>query len=262
MLRHCAKLKDRFGIFDSPWGLTPNQVVGWADSLRSEAGQYGGLYYPWIYVPDPLKSPGQSIFDVPASGHCAGMTARVDLSAGVHKPPANERLEDAVAPILDVDGPIHGMLNDAGVNLIRAYPKRGVRVAGARTLVDYAPDHRVWQFVNVRRLLLMIEHSIVRSTQWVVFEPNRPDRWRAIDRVVRNFLDGLWRAGKLDGASATQAYSVVCDETSNPPEEIDLGKMICVIGVQPPKPAEFVVVRLGRTADQTGSSGEGRDVVG
>jgi phage tail sheath protein FI len=129
-----------------------------------------------------------------------------------------------------------------------------VRVVGARTLVPpNAPELRPWRYVHVRRLVLMIEESIDQSTQWLVFEPNRPEKWREVDRVVRSFLDGQWRRGRLDGATADDAFGVTCDETSNPAPEVEAGRMTCVIALRPPEPSEFVIVRLGRRVGETGA---------
>ncbi len=201
-----------------------------------------------MYAADPIGANGGSAFSPhtfqPPSGHVAGMVARVDRRDGVHKPPANERLDGVRGVERDLDTELHGQLNDDSVNVIRAYPARGVRVAGARTLAS--TDFPEWRFVHVRRLLLMIEESIDQATQWAVFESNRQEMWRAIDRAVRNFLDAQWRAGRLDGATPEDAFTVVCDESTNPEREANLGRFTCVISVAPPQPAEVVVVRLGR----------------
>jgi phage tail sheath protein FI len=180
---------------------------------------------------------------VPPSGHIAGVYARVEALVGPHKPPANEVLDAALDVTVAVDDLIHGRLNDGQVNVLRAYAGRGLRVAGARTLSSESE----WRYVNVRRLMLMIERSLEAGTQWLVFEPNNPALWRDFERVLRGFLDDLWRRGMLDGATAAQAYSVACDISTNPPAETDAGRLIAVIGVQPPWPAEFVVARIGKT---------------
>jgi phage tail sheath protein FI len=252
ILRHCAALRDRFAVLDAPAGLTADRAIAWAAGLRSEFGQFAGLYYPWVLAPEPRPIPA-AVRPVPPSGHVAGMFARVDLTVGVHKPPANELLEEVRAAERDLTADEHGWLNDEGVNAIRAYPGRGVRVAGARTLVPPAdPELRPWRFVNVRRLLLMFAEAIDRSTQWVVFGGNGPDTWRDVDRVVRAFLADQWRRGRLDGATADEAFQVTCDRTTNPPPDVDAGRLVCELRVRPPQPAELVIVRLGRRVGETG----------
>jgi uncharacterized protein len=152
-------------------------------------------------------------------------------------------VEDVTVAVDDV---AHGTLNDAGINVIRLFNGRQIRIGGERTLAD--PSDPQWTYINVRRLLIMIERSIRASTHWTVFEPNNPVLWRELDRVVRSFLQGLWQRGFLDGSKQEEAYSVQCDQATNPPWETDQGRMICEIGVLPPWPAEFVIVRIGVTA--------------
>lgn len=244
LVGHCEKLRDRVAILDPQTvDLTPELTIG---RRREFDSSFAALYFPWLLVPDPLRLDGL-LRRIPPSGHVAGIYARGDLRVGVHKPPANEaldRVQDVAYPLDDLG---HAELNEAGVNAIRAYPGRGIRVAGARTL----SSDPAWRYVNVRRLLAMIEEAIDEQTQWTVFEPNNPALWRDLARSARGFLDGLWRQGMLDGAMADQAYSVVCDETTNPAQETDLGRLTCLIGVQPPLPAEFVIVRIGKTEQGT-----------
>jgi phage tail sheath protein FI len=134
-------------------------------------------------------------------------------------------------------------LNDKGVNVVRSYSGRGIRVYGARTTCSDI----VWRYVNVRRLISMIENSIEKNSQWTVFEPNSATLRREMDRTVRCFLESLFRNGMLDGRNSDEAYSVRCDSKTTPPEEQDLGRVICEVGVKPPYPAEFVIVVIGRT---------------
>jgi phage tail sheath protein FI len=235
ILAHCEGRADRIALLDAPPG-TPPEVLAWRAGLNSS---YGALYHPWIRLPD-------NGIDVPPSGHVAGIAARVP----VHKPPAGELVRLAVDTSRPVDAVQHGDLNDAGVNVLRV-TQQGVQLLGARTL-STLPE---WRYLNVRRLLLMIERAVAQGTAWTVFEPNGPALWAEFTRVVRGVLDGVWRAGMLDGVTAAQAYSVVCDARVNPPEQVASGELVCLIGVRPPQPAEFVVIRIVRTATGVGPGG-------
>lgn len=247
VINHCEKLHNRVAILDSPDILTaplafpPDQMEAWR-KLTNFNSAFAGLYYPWILVDDPLQLSG-IIRSIPPSGHIAGIYARSDLQKGVHKPPANEVIQGAEDTLFPVDDVIHGELNDLQVNVLRAYPGRGLRVFGARTL----SGDPMWRYINVRRLMCMIEVAIYSSTQWTVFEPNDTLLQRELDRVIRSFLESLFRRGMLDGATSSDAYTVQCDDSLNPPDEVDRGKILCMIGVQPPLPAEFVVVLIGKT---------------
>jgi phage tail sheath protein FI len=249
ILSHCQRMRDRFAILDAPFNSSPEQIERWAAALQSYMGQFGALYYPWAGVP----ARGASIQWMPPSGHLAGVFARVDLSDGVHQSPANEVLFEVQAVDRAVSAETHGQLNSAGVNVLTT-GSRGVRVMGARTLIDWSnPDLRQWQFVAVRRLLLMIEESLDETAQRFVHGGNQPANWQDVEGVVRNFLLRQWRAGKLDGTTPEEAFCVECSPRTNPPFERDLGRMLCEIGVQPPQPSEFVFVRLGGRGGETGA---------
>jgi phage tail sheath protein FI len=242
MLTHCLRLRDRFAILDvRRQDLQPTQAEEWRNEFTYEES-FAALYYPWIRVNDPLELEGL-VRTIPPSGHIAGVFARTDLTQGVHQAPGNEVVEGVRDVVFAVNSREHGDLNSVGVNVILPWPGGGIRVFGARTLYQ-AP---LLRYINVRRLLLWIEEAIDESTQWIVFEPNNDALRRDTDRAVRGLLESLFRRGMLDGAKIDDAFSVQCDERNNPPEEVDAGRLICEVGVQPPRPAEFVVVRIGRT---------------
>jgi phage tail sheath protein FI len=239
ILNSCMMRRDRVAILD-----LPRIDAGAALEYRGgfPATSFGALYHPWIVVSDPLQIRA-SVRVIPPSGHVAGMFARTDRARGVHKAPANEVLEGVFDLSEILDDAAHAGLNDGSVNAIRSVPGRGVRVLGARTL---DPDVR-WRYVNIRRLFAMIEEALDEQMQWLTFEPNNPRLWREIDRALRGFLDRLYGAGMLDGATPEDAYFVRCDESTNPPFATDEGRVTCEMGIQPPYPAEFVVVRIGVT---------------
>jgi hypothetical protein len=240
LVAHCERLKNRLALLDAPPALrSPLEVLAWRRDFDSS---YAAAYHPWLRVADPWGQPGE-LLAVPPCGHVAGIYARVEAQTGPHKPPANELVELARDLGVAVDERQHGFFNEKGVNVIRAIPGRGVRVLGGR-LLSSDPQ---WRYVNVRRLMLMIERSIDAQTQWLVFERGDEALWRAVERVLRSFLDRIWQAGMLEGASADAAYTVTCDATTNPPAEREAGRLVAVIGVQPPWPAEFVIARIGKT---------------
>lgn len=244
MIIHCETLKDRVAVLDyPPSAITQElpliQLLNWRRNFDSS---YASLYYPWIRISDPLQSQGNPR-KIPPSGHVMGIYASTDHRTGVHKAPANEVVSGALEVTVNANELRHGELNKEGINVIRTIPGRRVRLLGARTLCRQS----ALRFINVRRLLIMIAESIDQATQWMVFEPNSPQLWREVDRVARSFLKSLWRGGQLDGETEEQAYFVRCDESTNPPQETDQGRLICLIGVNPPWPAEFIIVRLGKT---------------
>ncbi|HEX8369222.1 MAG TPA: phage tail sheath C-terminal domain-containing protein [Pyrinomonadaceae bacterium] len=272
LLEHCERMQDRFAILDAPGTITNVDVlkkVGAAGKTKKPEGEgapgdagtggeaggarprtsdrgYGAFYFPWIIVSDPF-SPRETVA-VPPSGHLAGIYARTDATRGVHKAPANESVRGALDLAYRITQSEQGELNTLGVNCLRFFPTQGIRVWGARTLADSASE---WRYVPVRRLFNMIEESIARGTRWVVFEPNDVTLWKSIKRDLNAFLTLQWRQGALMGATAEEAFFVQCDEETNPPEVIDAGQVVAVIGIAPVKPAEFVIFRIGQSAAGT-----------
>ncbi|MFD8009282.1 phage tail sheath subtilisin-like domain-containing protein [Streptomyces sp. NPDC058955] len=249
LIAHCELMGDRVAVLDPPPGLGPQEVAAWRSERAGYDSKYAALYYPWIDVADP--STGR-ITPVPPSGHIAGVWARNDDQRGVHKAPANEVVRGAVALRTQLTKGEHDRLNPIGVNCIRAFPGRGIRVWGARTL----SSDPSWRYLNVRRLFNYLEESILAGTQWVVFEPNDDALWARIRRTVAAFLVNEWRKGALFGLNPEEAFYVKCDRETNPPESVDSGHVVCEIGVAPVRPAEFVVFRLSQLTSGTGAVDE------
>src|SRR6187401_1837079 len=206
VLSHCETRKDRFAILDSP-----ETINGGVDRLtRPRDSKYGAYYFPWIQVYDPEKG---NIY-VPPSGHVAGVYSRVDTERGVHKAPANEIVRGALGLKYTVSKGEQDLLNPKGINCIRLMQGGGIRIWGARTLSSDSS----WRYINVRRLFIMVETSIERATQWVVFEPNDHRLWKRVTRTISSFLTLVWRNGALMGETPEKAFFVKCDEETNPPE--------------------------------------------
>ena len=235
VLSHCENMKYRFAVLDSP------EVIekGGVDKLpKPRDSKYGAYYFPWLEVYDPEKG---NIF-VPPGGHVAGVYARVDAERGVHKAPANELVRGALGLRYTITKGEQDILNPKGINCIREFKGRGIRIWGART-ISSDPE---WRYINVRRLFNMVEHSIEKGTQWVVFEPNDERLWKKVVRNIKAFLSRIYMSGALFGKNPDQAFYVKCDDETNPPEVIDAGQLICEIGMCPVKPAEFVIFRIGQ----------------
>ena len=284
LLSHCEELKDRVAILDPPEEVTditklteagtaeappprgraaapaegedaakaedgeaparaaaPSGSGGGGLRPRQSPGGFGAFYFPWITVLDPVTD---ELVNVPPSGHMAGIWARTDATRGVHKAPANEPVRGALNLTYRLTREEQGVLNQAGVNALRLFAREGIRVWGARTVADAASE---WRYLNVRRLFNMIEESIGEGTNWIVFEPNDRTLWKHIRRDIGAFLRLVWRDGALMGATPEEAFFVKCDEETNPPEVVDAGQVVALIGLAPVKPAEFIVFRLSQS---------------
>jgi uncharacterized protein len=250
LVNHAQTGRYRIAIVDGPQGASMNQIRAFRGNFDTS---YAALYHPWIETLDPNGPPAPGIptpkLELPPSGFVAGIYARNDITRGVFKAPANEVVYGLTRFESNINQGRNEVLNPENINSLRFFPDRGNRVWGARTLSS-DPE---WLYVNVRRLFIYLEHSIDKSTQWVVFEPNNEALWRNITRTIKDFLEVQWRNGALLGTTPDQAYFVLCDRSTMSQNDLDNGRLICLIGVAPVKPAEFVIFRIGQwTADARG----------
>ncbi|MBW4505779.1 MAG: phage tail sheath subtilisin-like domain-containing protein [Scytonematopsis contorta HA4267-MV1] len=231
------------GVAVSPNQVKPQHVAQWLNAFNRRS-MFAAIYYPWIQVPNP-RNGGRPIL-VPPCGHMLGVWSRTDETRGVYKAPANDTPRGVTGLAYETNLREQELLNPLGINCIRSFPNRGIRIWGARTLVE--PDNVQWRYISVRRLMSYIEKSVELGTQWVVFEPNDQDLWARVTRTVSNFLERLWREGALFGASSAEAFYVRCDSSINTHETMMLGRLYIEVGVCPVRPAEFVVFRFSQWA--------------
>ncbi|MEG2440001.1 MAG: phage tail sheath subtilisin-like domain-containing protein [Acetivibrio sp.] len=238
---HCENLGSRFAVLDVPRDAKKiDDILAHRDVFDS---QYAALYHPWLEIFDPLDKKNLAI---PPSGSILGIYARSDNTRGVHKAPANEVVRACVGLDCQFNTGEQDILNPKGVNLIRSFPGQGIRVWGART----ATSNASWKYINVRRLFIFIEESIKANTNWAVFEPNDEVLWVRVKRTIDVFLTGLWRNGYLAGTATSDAFFVNIGRNTMSQDDIDNGRLVCVIGVAPVKPAEFVIFRISqKTSD-------------
>jgi phage tail sheath protein FI len=213
--------------------------------------QNGALYFPYLRTAD-LVSGGQIL--APPSGFVAGVIARSDTNRGVWKAPAGYealvRNTLGVAASGRMTDPRHGTLNPLGVNVLRGFPGIGTVVFGARTLVAANPAFQQYRYVPVRRTALFLEQSLVGSLGWVIFEPNDVPLWTSIRTTIESFMLGLFSEGAFQGSTPSQAFQVVCDETTTTPDDQANGIVNIVVAFAPLKPAEFVIIKLAQLAGQ------------
>jgi uncharacterized protein len=245
MVDLCENLKDRFAVLDAPPTKDVEEVRKWRRRLNSS---YAALYYPWIAI----EGAATGLAGIcPPSGHVAGVFARCDTVEGVHKAPGNEVVTGAIGLLLNMNEDHLGLLNSDGINALRTFPGRGIRLWGARTAAEDAD----WKYINVRRLFIMLRRSLEEGTQWAAFEPNEPRTWERLTRDVDEFLKRLWADGYFAGTNPEDSYFVKCDGTTTTSEERAVGQLVMEIGVAPAIPTEYiifnVVQKMGDHASQT-----------
>lgn len=245
LVAHCESLASRFAVLDMPRDAKKmDDIIAHREIVDSN---YAAMYHPWLEVFDPLDKRNIAI---PPSGSVIGIYARSDNSRGVHKAPANETVRGCVGLDSQFNKGEQDILNPKGVNLIRSFPGQGIRVWGART----ASSDPSWKYINVRRLFIFIEESIKANTNWAVFEPNDEVLWVRVKRTIDVFLTGLWRSGALAGSAPSEAFFVDCGRNTMSQDDIDNGRLVCVIGVAPVKPAEFVIFRISQKTGESAAS--------
>ena len=246
VVEHCERMHDRIALLDSLPGHDLQAALHWRKHFDTS---HAAFYFPWIKV-----RRGTTVGPpVPPSGHIAGSIARHDALDGVHRAPANLKLEGLVDVSRRVRRGERDLAFDQRVNTLLTFPGRGIRIWGARTL----SSDQAFNQINVRRLFILVRKSVERFAQWVVFEPNEPTLWKRLVRPIEVFLYQLWQKGALAGATAEEAFYVKCDEETNPPESRDTGQLTCEIGIAPVRPAEYIVVRIHQwTRERTDEAGD------
>lgn len=233
LIEHAEAIRYRFAVLDSPPGAGIEEIRSWRKRFDSKSA---ALYYPWLMIASTSGRP----VAVPSSGHVAGIYARVDQTRGVWKAPAQEPVEGIKGLAAKIGAAQQEILNPEGINVIRLFTGKGNLLWGARTISADAE----WKYVNVRRYLAYLEHSIDQGTQWAVFEPNGQRLWDTVRRTVEDFLCNQWKSGALQGDRTQDAFFVRCDRTTMTQNDIDNGRLICLIGIAILKPAEFVIFRI------------------
>ncbi|WP_019503900.1 phage tail sheath subtilisin-like domain-containing protein [Pleurocapsa sp. PCC 7319] len=230
ILNHCHRFGDRFAILDSLPQADIPEVLEQKEGLTAT---HGALYYPWIRSQE-------SGYLIPPCGHLAGIYARSDDRAGVHKAPANEILQGVLELEITLTDAQQSQLNPEGVNCLRVFPGRGIRVWGARTL-NSNPN---WRYINVQRLFLTVRRWIEQNMTVYLFESNNTELWANIRRDLTAYFNGLFTQGALKGRSPAEAFYVKCDEETNSAEVREIGKVVTEIGLAAAVPGEFIVVRI------------------
>jgi phage tail sheath protein FI len=241
LITHATNMRYRIAVLDSARvDATQGQTISDVRKMRAKIdSKYAALYYPWVRVMDPIT---RKVISLPPSGFVCGIYARNDINRAVYKAPANEVVNLALGFDTFLSKSQQEVLNPEGINCFRFFEGRGMLVWGART-ISSDPE---WKYVNIRRYFAYLERSIERGTQWAVFEPNGERLWSNVRRTIEDFLLNEFQMGALLGDKPEKAYFVKCDRTTMNQNDLDNGRLVCLIGVAALKPAEFVIFRIGQ----------------
>lgn len=240
---YCKNRRDCFFIGDTDSKTdTQKDVESFINNLRHKSS-FGAVYFPWLKINDPAGLSSGPIA-VPPSGSVAGIFSRMDAQSGVWKAAAGmgSEIMNAIGLTATIHDQGQSSLNSIGVNTIRDFPGRGIFIWGARTLATQSdPEYR---YVAVRRTSIFIEQSILKSTEWVVFEPNNETLWEEIRTLISSFMMDLFRKGAFQGNKPDEAFFVKCGRNTTSQNEIDQGTFNILLGFAPLRPAEFLLLRI------------------
>ena len=94
-----------------------------------------------------------------------------------------------------------------------------------------------------------LQAALEQSTAFAASEPNGETLWARVRRTVTDYLLTEWDRGALLGSKPEEAFFVRCDRSTMTQNDVDAGRLICVVGVAPTRPAEFVIFQISqRTA--------------
>ncbi|WP_408998737.1 phage tail sheath C-terminal domain-containing protein [Syntrophus buswellii] len=243
-ITYAENRQDLMLLAEAPIHLEPLEAVDFrkGQGMYSHGAfnsSYAALYYPWIEINDPVTGKRKL---VPPSGAVAGCYARSDKKTHVWYAPAGidrGRVFNALSLGYKTSRGERDVLYPEGVNVIASFPDSGINIWGQKTLQS---QPSALDRVNVRRLMMFIEEAIAESSRFVVFEPNNPQTWRALIRLINPFMQDIKDKGGL------YDFAVQCDEETNTPAVIDRNELVARVFVKPTKTAEFIELNFVLTA--------------
>lgn len=247
-------LHDRLLLLDVPGDASdeiagPALAIQWLSALRNDNAGVGlrnvSVWHPPVRVPDPLGGAAAPIKLIAASGHVAGVMSRLDRERGPHWTPANAECVDAVDVGYEWQLDEREAMYREGINLVRCMPGKGLQLWGAWTAVDpRSIDNASYLYLAHRRLVHRLVRAVRTILEPLVFDPSTPTFRFSIQRAIGSVLLRFWRAGAFRGTRPDEAFRVVCDDSNNPPEEQDEGRVWCDVQIAPAAPMEFITLRI------------------
>jgi uncharacterized protein len=240
-----AAANNSFVVIETAENLTVSQAISASAAFADTS--YAAVYYPHIYIADPLGRGAGSLRKIGPSASVAGLFLNTDANQGVFKAPAGIRtsVQGAVAMERSFTSSELDSMNASTtpVNPIRQIPGGGLSVMGARTLLQ---DGTANKYVNMRRSLIFITKNLKNLTQFAIFENNDERLWAQIRSRIGTFLEQYRGQGGLRGATSDQAYFIKCDAENNTAAQIANGEVHIQVGVALQYPAEFIVIDLSQ----------------
>lgn len=261
LLRFCAARGDMLAVLSLPSHYQDNDVLTYVSELKSysedlnvitknkdikvlsfDRGEgrvlsFGALYHPWI---SSRREGTAGLRFSPPDGAICGIMAAQAISKGAWVSPANLPIKGALSLGSVINSPVK--LFEAQVNTISQEP-RGFIVLSSDTL---SPNASL-EPINVRRLLILLQRTVLREGNIYIFQPNNETFHRLVQNSFESLLSRLYVRGAFAGDTPKTAYQVVTDSSVNPKESLELGRFIVDIRVAPSRPMAFITIRLTQT---------------
>jgi len=232
--------RDLTVLLDVPPGLPQRRMLDWRNEFDSA---FAACYHPWLDVAT-IDDQRDALVRINPSSFAAGIIAEREIRLGVQHGPANEIALGAVRVADDVSPERHDELHVNGINVF--VPDRdGIRLTGARTL----SRRIILRQLSVARLLTVLRLTLETEMRWAVFEPNNRALWAEVRRLIHDLLSRFYEAGAFRGATTKEAFFVRCDNTTMTTNDLDNGRMICLVGVAPVEPVEYVLIEVALGSD-------------
>lgn len=240
LVEWAERRRDITVLLDVPPGLAQRQILAWRNGFDSA---FAAAYHPWhdVAAPDDQRT---GLVRMNPAAFAAPIIAARELRLGVQHGPAGELAPGAVRVADVVLPPQHDQLHVAGIDVFVA-DRDGIRLTGARTL-SRRPELRQ---LSVARLMTVLRLTLEREMTWAVFEPNNADLWGEVRRLIHDLLSRFYDAGAFRGATTNEAFFVRCDRTTMTQHDIDNGRMVCLVGVAPVEPVEYILIEVALTSD-------------
>lgn len=240
-----AESNNGFVVVETYSNATVANAIAYAASLTDTSN--AAVYYPWLYISDPVGRSSNALRKIGPSGSVAGLYLATDASRGVFKAPAG--IGSAIQGVVAAEKPFSSAELDSmnastsPVNPIRQIPGAGLSVMGARTLKQ---DGTANKYVNMRRSLIYIRKNLKNLTEFAIFENNDERLWAQLRTSITVFLNEYRNQGGLRGATPGSAFFIKCDAENNTAAQIANGEVHIQVGVALQYPAEFIVIDLSQ----------------
>ena len=252
MLRFGAARGDVLSVLALPEQDQPDDARRHVNRLRSPGAvlnydeertlSYGALYYPWLLGP---VDDGERITPMPPDGAACGMIADRTLRDGAWMAPANQSLATVRTVVPPLSSDERAELGASPLNVFTETPD-GILTLGTATLAR-DPD---LEPITTRRLLILVRRLAQREGPALVFENNTPLLRRRIAEQFDDVLRRLFDRGAFAGATPSEGYRVVTDESVNPPGQVERGRLVVELRIAPARPLTFLTVRLVQHSGQ------------